>query len=840
MKMKRYAFSFVMVIMAALCAMSGAYAQVGELVIGGVNNSSQQVPIYGTRATDEAYHSQFVYPADSLTSVVDKLIVGLDFYTKNVAAEPFDSRYEVRLGSYEYGEFGSSALIDNENFTKVYEGTLDATGEVMSLTFERPYDYRGGNLIVDVRITEVGTVSGECTFRGSPRTGSAVMRCTGIAGRYPFMPRVNIKYTDLPATTRTASHLSAVELCHGSTGTYYDWHLTLERGGGVNYDTVIYKVNMKQYSFLGSDTTVEVEHVMPRDLLGCADTERITITIYRPLMHYVYDTVCQGTGNYTDYGLNIDLTGMTAGTRNYLTAETEWGRVYDVQCFDTTYLQLTVNRTYKMSRNLKICTARVKEDEGGLYYMYGDHRIDIPGPLGSGVLEMTDTLFGQTVKGCDSTLVLNISVCPSDRSDTTVYVRESELPYTIMDVTFTYATTRSRMFYNQYNCDSIVGITVALKPSYRDTTYVVGCGAYEWTVMGTPVATIDHDTLASYVMTSSDELDSVLYLKYTTGTINRADTLVTACETYTFKGVEYTASTNIYDTVPGVGMDCDTQYMWKVRINHPIYRSETAEVCDSLMWNGTVYRESTTDIYYYRENECENADTLHLSVIYSTIGDTTVYAPQSFIYYDTTYTATGDYVYIIENQIGCDSIVTLHLFVTPRGTPMPQLYAYEKNVLILNHYPYGDNTRVDYDSVYWELNGSVIEGFHGDSYHLENYGTLSGCYKVWVLIEGTWFPTNEICIGNGIGDVADDVDYNVWPNPVRKGESVNIAINGQETEFGQWTAVIYDLEGRTVVEKKIEPTTVMRCNMKPGTYIVNIMDGASKNMGKGKKIIVTD
>ena len=82
--------------------------------------------------------------------------------------------------------------------------------------------------------------------------------------------------------------------------------------------------------------------------------------------------------------------------------------------------------------------------------------------------------------------------------------------------------------------------------------------------------------------------------------------------------------------------------------------------------------------------------------------------------------------------------------------------------------------------------------------------------------------------------------YNVWPNPVRKGESVNIAINGQETEFGQWTAVIYDLEGRTVVEKKIEPTTVMRCNMMPGTYIVNIMDGASKNMGKGKKIIVTD
>lgn len=838
MKMKRYVVSFVMVTVAAFCAMSGAFAQVGEWVIGETNNSSPYVPVNGQKATDAAYHSQLLYPADSLTGVMDKLIVGLDFYTKKAAVEAFDSRFEVRIGTYENAEFGSSVLIDNTNFTKVYEGTIDATGDVVTLTFDRPYDYRGGNLIVDVTIAEVGTVSGECTFRGSPRTGSAIMRCTGIAGRYPFMPRVNIKYTDLPVNVRAAEHWSTAELCHGSTGTYYDWHLTLERGGGATYDTVIYRVNMMQYSFVGSDTTVDVEHVMPRDLTGCADTEKLAITIYRPLMHYVYDTVCQGTGSYTDYGLNINLAGMTASTRTYLTAESEWGRVYDVQCFDTTYLKLTINRTYKMSRNVKVCMSRVKEDDEGLYYMYGSHRINIPGPLGSGELVMTDTLHGQTVKGCDSTLVLNITVSPSDRTDTTVYMRESELPCTIMDVAFSYATTRSRMFNNQYGCDSIVGITLVLKPSYRDTTYVVGCGEYEWTVQGTPVATIGHDTLASYLTTSTDGLDSVLYLKYTRGSINRADTLVTACETYTFKGVEYTASTNIYDTVPGVGMDCDTQYMWKVRINYPIYRSETAEVCDSLMWNGTVYRETTTDIYYYMANECENADTLHLSVIYSTIGDTTVYAPQSYIYYDTTYTASGDYVYVIENQIGCDSIVTIHLFVTPRGTPMPQLYAYEKNVLILNHYPFGDNTRVDYDSIYWELNGEVIEDFHGDNYHLDDYGALSGCYKVWVMIEGTWFPTNEICMGNGIHDVNGEVEFSVWPNPVRKGETVNISLTGQHAMSGELKATIYDLEGRKVAEKRIGTETAVRCDMVPGTYIVNITDEASKAVGKGRKIVV--
>lgn len=836
--MKKYALTFVLLMVASLCAVGNAFAQVEELVIGGTNISSPYVPISGQKATDAAYHAQFVYPSDSLAGMTDKLVVGMDFYTKTAAAVALDTRYEVRLGTYENAEFGSAALIESENFTKVYEGTIDATGEVVTLPFSRPYDYRGGNLIVDVRVTEAGTVSTDCTFRGSSRQGSSIMRCTGIAGRYPFMPRVKMKYTDLPGTSRTAEHWSTAELCHGSTGTYYDWHLTLERGGGATYDTVIYRVNMGQYSFAGGDTTVEVEHVMPRDLAGCADTERLAITIYRPLMHYVYDTVCQGSGSYTGYGLDVNLAGLTAGTRNYLTAESEWGRVYDVQCYDTAYLKLTINRTYKISRNVKICTSRVREDDEGLYYMFGEHRIDIPGPLGTEVLELTDTLHGQTAKGCDSTMVLHISVCPSDRADTTVYVRESELPYTIMDVTFSYAATRSRMFNNQYGCDSIVSITLALKPTYRDTTYVVGCGDYEWSVMGSPVATIGHDTLASFWTTSSDGLDSVLYLKYTRGTINRADTTVVACDTYTFKGVEYTASTNIYDTVPGVGMDCDTQYMWKVRINHPVYSSETAEVCDSLMWNGTVYRESTTDVYHYMENECENADTLHLSVKYSSIGDTTVYAPQSFIYYDTTYTASGDYVYVIGNQIGCDSIVTLHLFVTPHGTPMPQLYVYERNVLILNHYPFGDNTRVEYDSIYWELNGEVIDGFDGDNYHLDDYGTLSGCYKVWVMIEGTWFPTNEICLGNGIEDVAEGVNYRVWPNPVRRGENVNVALDSQYATSGEWKATIYDLEGRKVAETRIDSGATVRCDMVPGTYIVNITDGMSKAVGKGRKIVV--
>ena len=838
--MKRIIYVFLVFGAIVLCG-GNVYAQGGTLLIGGANTSSAYVPVYGLKASDGTYHAQFVYPADSLTSIENKLITGLEFYTKNVAAERFDSQFEVRIGTMEGDAFGSSVLLDNINFTKVYTGELDATGESMSVVFDSPYDYSGGNMVVDVTVAVAGTVSEACSFKGSPRIGSSIMRCTGIAGRYPFMPRVKINYDDLPTVTRPAEHSQTVDLCKGSTGNYYEWHFSLERLGGATYDTTIFHVDMRNIDFDGSDTTIVISHRMPRYLRGCADIEILEITIYKPVKHIIYDTACQNTGTYTEHGLNIDLNTYYTGTRTYLTDVSEWGRVYDVQCYDTTYLQLTINRSYSLSRNLNICSSRLSEDESGIYYMYGEHRIDVPDYPTDGVITMTKTLNGSTVKGCDSVMVLNITVSPSDRTDTTVYARESELPYTALGVTFAYASTRSRMLYNQYNCDSIVAITLVLKPTYRDTTYVVACGSYDWIVEGSTIATISHDTIASHLTTSSDGLDSVLYLRYTRGSINRADTTVTACEHYTFKGVDYTSSNNVYDTVPGVGLDCDTQYTWHIRINHPIHRAEVADVCDSLIWNGTLYRESVTDVYHYTANACENVDTLHLTVRYSSIGDTVVYAPQSYIYFDTTFTESGDHVYIIPNQIGCDSLVTIHLFVTPRGTPLPQLYAYEQSVLILNHYPFGDNTRVDYDSIYWEKDGEVIVGYNGDNYHLENYGQLTGCYKVWVKIEGVWFPTNELCMGsNGIDEYAEDVNFSMWPNPVKQGSPVNIEVRRSDAMVAsQWIMTIHDLTGRKIMEKQFtEQSQRIRCTFEKGTYIVTISDLSANQTSSGKRIIV--
>ena len=824
-----------LLIVAILLGLAAGVQGQSTLTVGSTNDMSSYVPVFGVKANDIIHHTQIIYPADSITAMVDKFVTGIEFYLKAPAAEAFDSRWRIKMGTVEQTEFASAAALNNANFSVVYEGPLDATGATMAAAFSTPFDYRGGNLIVDITMVTAGTVATTCTFYGSLRAGSSLMNCAMVTGRYGFMPRATLTYTEPVIETRVAEHRDSVELCNGSTGSAYEWHRTLLRADNSEYDTVIYSVDLSHLMLVGDDTSFDVSVSMPRYLKGCADTEILNLKIYRPQKHYVYDTVCQGLDTYEGYGLSLDISGRGAGTTQYLTPESQWGRVYTAQCWDTTYLSLRINRSYKHARIVDICSSRLSKDENdSLYYVYMGHRITLPVMTVDSVILMDDTVKGLSVTGCDSTVILNVKVRPSESHDTLVMVNESQLPYTTMGVTFSYASTRTRVYYNQYNCDSVMVITLRLNPAYRDTTFVVGCGAYDWYVDGNYITTADHDTLASVWSTASDGMDSINYLRYTRGSINRADTTVEACESYWFKGIEYTRNAQALDTVPGIGMECDTQYLWHINIYYPQHRIDTASVCDSLLWNGDIYYTSTTAVYEYVANTCPSSDTLHLEVRYSSEGDTLVYAPQTYECYGNIYTASGQYTYVIPNRVGCDSTVTLQLYVTPHNTPLPQIYMFDGKVLLLNHYPYGDSTRVDYDSVRWEHDG-VDMNFHGDEYHLPGYAAFRGCYKAWVKIEGVWFPTNEVCANYGIDGAEGTVEYRVRPNPTAEHSTLTIELEKSGTGSAEWQ--LYDIQGRRLSSAKLHMgSNRVECGVGKGVYLMRVV--TDEGEAAVKKLIV--
>jgi hypothetical protein len=101
-------------------------------------------------------------------------------------------------------------------------------------------------------------------------------------------------------------------------------------------------------------------------------------------------------------------------------------------------------------------------------------------------------------------------------------------------------------------------------------------------------------------------------------------------------------------------------------VNHSSTSSETVTACDSYVWHGTTYTESGDYTFLSQNNEnCTNTATLHLTINHSSTSSESVTACDSYIWHGTTYTTSGDYTYSSVNSENCTNVATLHLTINP-------------------------------------------------------------------------------------------------------------------------------------------------------------------------------
>ncbi|HTK81148.1 MAG TPA: Ig-like domain-containing protein [Bacteroidota bacterium] len=90
----------------------------------------------------------------------------------------------------------------------------------------------------------------------------------------------------------------------------------------------------------------------------------------------------------------------------------------------------------------------------------------------------------------------------------------------------------------------------------------------------------------------------------------------------------------------------------------------TVVACNSFTWYGTTYTATGNPTHtFINAAGCDSIVTLHLTINQSTTGDTTVVACNSFTWYGTTYNASATPTHTFTNAAGCDSVVTLHLTI---------------------------------------------------------------------------------------------------------------------------------------------------------------------------------
>ena len=185
---------------AVFFSLTGARAD--EVTVYDGTTTNNKVPAY-TYYFDDFTRSQFVIPSNDLDGIIYGTISALKFYTTSDNV-PYTTASEVDVYLMEVDYTTMTALEPKDKGTIVYHGTLDVVAEdeggSLTIEFETPYTYSGGNLLVGIENT-TDTEYKSIKFYGQEVTGAAwcgynSSSLDGVTGSVVnFIPKTTITYT---------------------------------------------------------------------------------------------------------------------------------------------------------------------------------------------------------------------------------------------------------------------------------------------------------------------------------------------------------------------------------------------------------------------------------------------------------------------------------------------------------------------------------------------------------------------------------------------------------------------------------------------------------------------
>ena len=283
------------------------------------------------------------------------------------------------------------------------------------------------------------------------------------------------------------------------------------------------------------------------------------------------------------------------------------------------------------------------------------------------ITESTETLTHTftNVSGCDSVVTLHLTVGHSNTGDTTAFACDSFDWYEHTAITES-TETLTHTFTNVSGCDSVVTLHLTVGHSNTGDTTAFACNTFDWyehTGITESTETLTH------TFTNVSGCDSIVTLHLTVGHSNTGDTTAFACNT--FDWYEHTNITESTETLTHTFTNvsgCDSVVTLHLTVGHSNTGDTTAVACDSFDWyEHTNITESTETLTHTFTNVsgCDSVVTLHLTVHYSTAGDTTAVVCETFDWYEHTgITAScNNLTHTFVNAAGCDSVVTLNLTV---------------------------------------------------------------------------------------------------------------------------------------------------------------------------------
>lgn len=339
-----------------------------ELAVANGTTTNSYLPVYGLY-TDSYLHEQVIYPASMLTGVTGQLISDITFYLSSSSVPTWSSSFNVSLGITNVDTFASSAYIQTEMTTLFTGGFTITEDKRLTIHFNTPYQYNGGNLLLDISSLSIGGYS-SASFYGIASSNSSIYGYSdsGIQNitnmrRQNFIPKTTFSILDTCVTLDIAASditgtSAMVSWEPNPSGAPHHYELAYKLSGASSWTSVPGNITDNYYFLTGlmSDTTYNV-----RLRTWCAGSYSNDLTT-------TFATECIGGG--TSQSVTIG-SGTNSNNGNYLPVNMYYKYSYSQQIFKaeelvkaTSINQIDVQYFYNTpyTRNVDIYMGHTSKD----------------------------------------------------------------------------------------------------------------------------------------------------------------------------------------------------------------------------------------------------------------------------------------------------------------------------------------------------------------------------------------------------------------------------------------------------------------------------------------------
>jgi hypothetical protein len=345
---------------------------------------------------------------------------------------------------------------------------------------------------------------------------------------------------------------------------------------------------------LPNGNLVAIAGVYPVTLISSVNCDSIvttTLTVRPEYSLVVFDTICQDTVFYLPDGQSVAISGSYPVTL-----------VSSVQCDSVVTTELTVNPVYNITRNVTIC-------QGTTHILPNGVIVSSPGIYTTNL---------QTLEGCDSVIVTNLSVKPVYNVNRLVSICQGDA-YALPDGRV--VTTAGLYTVNLFTingCDSVVRYTVSVRPVYDIYRTVELCTGDSLSLPGGDFT----DTAGIYtsVFTTTFGCDSVVTTFVVLNPVYVVSQNVSICQgsTYILPDGTIVDSAGVYSVTLNTFQGCDSTVVIDLFVGQVISNTLNTSICfgDTFyLPTGTPITTPGTFVFnYVTVNNCDSTLTINLSV----------------------------------------------------------------------------------------------------------------------------------------------------------------------------------------------------------------------------------